>query len=1256
MNKKAMGERKMNKKAMIMALMVVISSMSIFIFPVVAQGTSVSIESASADAGTTTVVSIVAHNVTDLGSFGLQLEYNPNVVIAMSAENNPQLPDTWEISDFSQNATGFVGLASSGMTLPSLSGDEVVLTNVTLKAVGNVDQTSPLNITIGNLFKSDGTTKIDATDVDGTFTVTGIPTGVYVSIESVNAPQDRTVVSSIVAHNVTDLGSFGLQLEYNPNVVIAMSAENNPQLPDTWEISDFSQNATGFVGLASSGMTLPSLSGDEVVLTNVTLKAVGNVDQTSPLNITIGNLFKSDGTTKIDATDVDGIFRVIAPGPTLTWQDEPPVSVTQGEDVTFDVSFSESADYYFRIENSTGGVVWRYPTTGTYSAMNPTAKTWTTTTDTPTGDYTIIININDVDNPDTRTVTVEELVEQVPVSNAKGGYDPDIALSSAGTIYVAFRGYASEYGGIDFAKSTDGGAVFSPQITAGDAASAKYAAIAADGETNVYVVWKYDYNIYYARSANGGDSFEDAVQVSDAGVNDADNPDIAVDSNGTIYVVWECGWRSDVYQIRIDKLTDGTSFGTDVNVTAGSAVAGNPSIAIDSDDNILVAWDGSSTDHVSFANSTDGGAAFSTPVQVDDSDTGAVYPSIAVDPTDSSKVYVAWQDRRNVYADIYAATSDNGGASFGDDVKVNDDDTDTNSHQKFPCMAVNSTGAVFVVWQDGRNYESSDYDVYFAGSTDAGSTFSANRKVNPNDTKAVAPTLTVDNTNAFVAWENTDTDDGKIYFRKGSLSEWTAVEEQPDLIVTEIEPKCGELFANESNNITATVKNNGSADADAFNVSFAAADDFSDKVSVSGLAAGATTTVYAIDNTTRNAGATVTITVTADCDDMISESNEGNNVNTTESLTVYNNGYKGKSFMGVDSLELFEHDEEMYGGITYNVSGTKDWKFEPGENQTRMHHIDIPAGMEVKKARLYMYWYDYFYNTPPGCLANLSVNFSGTTFIVPDAAYTDQKGFGNWNTPKGAYMYNVTSQVTGTGNYRVIIENIDPTNKTAILGEMLFVVYEDPSQESGNRTQLWMLEGNDLLMAADDTHGGYNYGVSPEEATATVVFPGSIDVANVRSATLVSVVTQGMDPGSNMLFNDEVIKTDAWDSPTEAYSDSKINVESVNVTATLTASGNNMGFRDTGTSGMQASNAILMVEVTARVSGDVNGDTEVNIQDAVLLFNWVSFPAERGTTYVLEKPENANVNGDMEINIQDAVLLFNWVSFPAERGTTYILQ
>jgi hypothetical protein len=78
--------------------------------------------------------------------------------------------------------------------------------------------------------------------------------------------------------------------------------------------------------------------------------------------------------------------------------------------------------------------------------------------------------------------------------------------------------------------------------------------------------------------------------------------------------------------------------------------------------------------------------------------------------------------------------------------------------------------------------------------------------------------------------------------------------------------------------------------------------------------------------------------------------------------------------------------------------------------------------------------------------------------------------------------------------------------------------------------------------------------------------------------------------------------------------------------------------------------------VVPGVPGDVNGDGKVNIGDAVLLFNWVSFPNERGATYVLSEPENADVTGDCKVNIGDAVLLFNWVSFQGERGVTYVLQ
>jgi len=78
--------------------------------------------------------------------------------------------------------------------------------------------------------------------------------------------------------------------------------------------------------------------------------------------------------------------------------------------------------------------------------------------------------------------------------------------------------------------------------------------------------------------------------------------------------------------------------------------------------------------------------------------------------------------------------------------------------------------------------------------------------------------------------------------------------------------------------------------------------------------------------------------------------------------------------------------------------------------------------------------------------------------------------------------------------------------------------------------------------------------------------------------------------------------------------------------------------------------------ISDRIPGDITNDGNVDINDAVLLFNWVSFVNERETTYALNRPENANVNGDDRINIGDAVLLFNWVLFPEERGTIYTLQ
>jgi len=501
------------------------------------------------------------------------------------------------------------------------------------------------------------------------------------------------------------------------------------------------------------------------------------------------------------------------------------------------------------------------------------------------------------------------------------------------------------------------------------------------------------------------------------------------------------------------------------------------------------------------------------------------------------------------------------------------------------------------------------------------------------------------NTNFFDmhTWDVTDfmdTSENDAYFSRGYDSsvnicnailtvEYETEPNAPDLKVTDILVNSGgtrdsilRVYVNQSNNISAVVHNNGPVDVtDDFDVCFEA-----DGVNIGcatvtgGLYAGANTTI-SIDWTPTCADYSVmpgfppqslplTINVTVDCNcsncptcpdencGTIIETDETNNTlsKIIPAMQVYdtrnviggvvNNGYTSKNFdcnTTEEPLDQFKYYNLIGGGVEYNVSGAKISSFNPEATDTRIHHIDLPSGATVKNARLYVYWYDKWGNSntyPIGCLANLNVNFSGTD-LIPDATYQDSKAFGYYQSPKGNSVFNITSLVSGSGDYTAIVKNMEPVggNGTSLLGEMLVVIYDDA--DHGHEVQIWMLEGTDYLMAADNTHGSKDFSVSPEEATATVSFlGGTIDPANVNTARLITIVAQGMEPETDMLFNGNIIKTDAWDTATEAYPDSKINIENVSVKSNLSASGNNMGFQDKGTTGMQASNVILIVEET----------------------------------------------------------------------------
>jgi hypothetical protein len=480
------------------------------------------------------------------------------------------------------------------------------------------------------------------------------------------------------------------------------------------------------------------------------------------------------------------------------------------------------------------------------------------------------------------------------------------------------------------------------------------------------------------------------------------------------------------------------------------------------------------------------------------------------------------------------------------------------------------------------------------------------------------------------------------------------------------------VYANCENVISAVVRNAGpDAVTGDFEVCFATAGAVIGCTSVTGgLAADASTTVsinwtptceeYPVMPGFPSQSFPLTITATADCNcsscpnctdngscGKITESDEMNNTLSKDIPAiqefsgynviggVVNNGYKSKNFdcdATEEPLYLAGYFDTVGGGMTANVSGTKIIAFATQATDTRVHHIDLPDGAAVLGARLYVHWYDKWgnYKTyPTGCLANLSVNFDGTD-LMPEVVYHDSKGFGDYQSPKGCSVFNMTPLVSRSGDYTVIVKNIEPIggNNTTLLGELLGVFY---TGAHGCRVQLWVLEGTDYLMAADETHGSSNYSISPDEATATVALPGEIDLTDVVDTTLSAFVIQGMANGSDLLFNGAVIKTDAWNTSTEVYPESKINLEKVSVLSKLLSSGNTMGFRDNGSDGMQAACAALMVvHGSEPMPGDVNGDGVLTTADSVLALQMAVNGEYSGV---------ADVNGDDAVTSIDALMI-----------------
>ena len=383
-----------------------------------------------------------------------------------------------------------------------------------------------------------------------------------------------------------------------------------------------------------------------------------------------------------------------------------------------------------------------------------------------------------------QTLTFVREADAAPDTPGTRQENPSILAAPTGAVYLAWDEAVDGVREIFVTRATGPGQPFdvAVQVTDGDADQTHPALAWAPGGL-VVLAWADatggDTDIVAVKSDGAWPAFTTPVQVSDGpGSSSQTLPALVVDGSGTVHVAWE-DLRADRDIRAASAPVSSLAFGASVRVDddPGNAWQHEPSLA--AGDGILYVawWDRREIDpRIYVATSSDGGAAFGANVRVTGTGGPEFEPDIAVH---NGRLYAVWQDGRSgVGRDIYVARASPSTLDFGSAVQVNGGAGSSN--QRSPSLAIAGDGAVSVVWEDFRD---AVFEVYHAVSRDGGIAFAEGRVHQERgetnlDKPGPVVAVTGDGT-VWVAWEDQRPGDTRIAFAYSGPVE----EVQGDLIL-----------------------------------------------------------------------------------------------------------------------------------------------------------------------------------------------------------------------------------------------------------------------------------------------------------------------------------------------------------------------------------------------------------------------------------------------------------------------------------------
>lgn len=297
---------------------------------------------------------------------------------------------------------------------------------------------------------------------------------------------------------------------------------------------------------------------------------------------------------------------------------------------------------------------------------------------------------------------------------------PAIAAGMQGRVSAAWLEVPRDYNGatVWHALSLDGGQTFGDAIlvTIEEQGEVTMIQTALDEEGNPFLTWLNGSALRFSRSFDKGETFSEPVSIGD-GSCECCQPQIVV-GEGNVHIAYrslepgnEAGDIRDIVMIRSEDA--GGSFLPVVRVSdahwylPACPIAG-PSLTVDGE-RFLFAWmDGRSEPPGTFgrgdvwlATSQDGGATFSANVRINpDEEMHHTLPTVAVGP--GGRIHVAWEAHPQGpgQAVLYYSTSDDGGLTFAPPEIIADSSDSSRGSPAKPVLAVDPLGHATLAWLD----------------------------------------------------------------------------------------------------------------------------------------------------------------------------------------------------------------------------------------------------------------------------------------------------------------------------------------------------------------------------------------------------------------------------------------------------------------------------------------------------------------------------------------------------------------------------